>query len=55
MAGIIIHINLTKTPRHLPVLDMRDCYTCSFTEFLPFNSGMYYYSSFKAFEAITLA
>lgn len=38
-----------------PVVDTRDCYTCSFKEFLPFNSGMYYYSSFKAFKTITPA
>jgi len=37
------------------VVDSCDCFTCSFTEFLPFNSGMYYYSSFKAFKTITPA
>jgi hypothetical protein len=33
------------------VLDMRDCYTCSFKEFLPFTSAMYYFSCFKAFKS----
>lgn len=37
--------------RYHTVLDTRDCFTCSFTEFLPFTSALYYYSSFKAFKS----
>jgi hypothetical protein len=31
------------------VLDMRNSYTCSFTEFLPFCIRLYYFSALKAF------
>ena len=31
------------------VLDMRNSYTCSFTEFLPFCNKLYYFSALKAF------
>jgi hypothetical protein len=48
-------IKSTIITRHVVVLDTRDCFTCSFTEFLPFNSAMYYYSSFKAFKALNPA
>jgi hypothetical protein len=37
------------------LLDTRDCYTCSFTEFLPFAAAMYYFSTFKAFKALSMA
>jgi len=30
--------------------DMLDIYTCSFTEFLPFCSKLYYFSNFKDFN-----
>jgi hypothetical protein len=50
MPGITIYINSKIKSKYLPVLNTQDCYTCSFTEFLPFNSEMYYFSSFKAFE-----
>ncbi len=32
------------------MLDMRDCYTCSFTEFYPFCPELYYISNFKDFN-----
>jgi hypothetical protein len=35
-----------------PEPDMRDCYTCSFTEFLPFCVELYYFSNFKDFNWI---
>ncbi|MES2893342.1 MAG: hypothetical protein V4725_15060 [Bacteroidota bacterium] len=41
--------------QHVLVLDTRDCFTCSFKEFLPFNAAMYYYSSFKAFAKLPVA
>jgi hypothetical protein len=37
--------------KYFLVLDTRDCYTCSFKEFLPFTSAMYYFSCFKAFKS----
>ena len=50
MTGITIYISSKTISKYLPVFNTHDCYTCSFTEFLPFNSEMYYFSSFKAFE-----
>lgn len=55
MTGNTIYIDPSTTITQYPVLDTRDSFTCSFTEFLPFNSGMYYYSSLKAFKANTPA
>lgn len=34
---------------------MRDCYTCSFTEFHPFCPKLYYFSNFKDFNTLTPA
>ena len=31
------------------VLDTTNCFTCSFTEFMPFCSKLFYYSTFKVF------
>ena len=31
-------------------VDMSDCYTWSFPEFVPFCSHLYYFSSFKLFS-----
>lgn len=45
----------SKANKYHLVLDTCDCFTCSFTEFLPFNSAMYYYSSFKAFKSFASA
>ncbi|MGV3658356.1 MAG: hypothetical protein ACO1NX_10385 [Chitinophagaceae bacterium] len=36
--------------RHIE-LDMSDCYTCSFAEFYPFCNALFYFSTFKAFDA----
>lgn len=46
------HNPVTHPTYHL-VVDMRDCYTWSFPEFVPFCAHLFYYSSFKAFGAIT--
>ncbi|WP_165871449.1 hypothetical protein [Flaviaesturariibacter flavus] len=32
------------------ILDMCDCYTWSFPEFVPFCSELYYFSSWKDFK-----
>ncbi len=55
MTGTLFIRRSSFNLKHFPVLDMRDCYTCSFTEFLPFTSAMFYFSSFKAFKKITPA
>jgi hypothetical protein len=33
------------------IAGVRNCYICSFTEFYPFCRKLYYFSTFKAFEA----
>jgi len=35
----------------IPILDTRNYYTCSFKEFMPFCSKLFYFSSLKAFAA----
>lgn len=40
--------------RHL-ILDMTDCYTWSFPEFIPFCPQLYYFSTFKAFKKLVRA
>jgi hypothetical protein len=55
MSGKTQHINISEVNEYRIVLDTRDCFTCSFTEFLPFTSALYYFSSFKAFKTITPA
>ena len=52
MPAKALHITFPEGNRYVLVLDTRNCFTCSFKEFLPFNAAMYYYSSFKAFSAI---
>lgn len=37
------------------LLDTRDCYTCSFTEFYPFCTSLYYFSNFKDFNTVAPA
>ena len=32
------------------ILDMSDCYTWSFPEFIPFCSQLYYFSNYKDFN-----
>jgi len=44
-----------KTPIGHLILDMSDCYTWSFPEFVPFCPGLYYFSSFKVFKTIAQA
>ena len=39
-----------KLPYNPVVVDMRDSYTCSFTEFFPFCIKLYYFSNFKDFN-----
>lgn len=50
-----VNTKRTSINRYYVVLDMRDCFTCSFTEFLPFAPKLYYFSSFKDFKTITPA
>lgn len=37
-------------PVEILILDMSDCYTWSFPEFIPFCPKLYYFSSFKDFN-----
>jgi hypothetical protein len=54
MACSIVHIEDRPIIRPL-VLDMSDCYTWSFPEFVPFCPHLFYFSSFKAFKTFTQA
>jgi len=47
----VLQIHVEK---HL-VLDMSDCYTWSFPEFVPFCPKLYYFSNFKDFNTLTQA
>jgi hypothetical protein len=44
-----LHRSLTTNVRYL-ILDMSDCYTWSFPEFLPFCPQLYYFSTFKDYN-----
>ena len=37
------------------ITDLTDCYTCSFTEFLPFCKQLFYFSNYKDFQQLTPA
>jgi hypothetical protein len=37
------------------VLDMSDCYTWSFPEFVPFCPDLFYFSNFKDFNTVAQA
>jgi hypothetical protein len=48
--------DIRKTSRvSLVILDMSDCYTWSFPEFIPFCSSLFYFSTFKAFNPFSRA
>jgi hypothetical protein len=47
--------SLSSFPKKYIVLDMRNSYTCSFTEFLPFCIKLYYFSNFKDFNTLPQA
>ena len=49
MTGTTIHNSSSHPVKHL-VLDMSDCYTWSFPEFLPFCQHLYDFSTFKDFD-----
>jgi hypothetical protein len=50
-----IFLKTQTHPVELVILDMSDCYTWSFPEFLPFCPQLYYFSSFKAFKTFAQA
>lgn len=54
MAGINKYFTQKHSIEFL-ILDMSDCYTWSFPEFIPFCSDLYYFSSFKVFKNIAQA
>jgi hypothetical protein len=45
----------SKKPIGLLILDMSDCYTWSFPEFVPFCPHLYYFSSYKDFKTFAQA
>jgi len=49
MTGKIKYNAYTPSVEFL-ILDMRDCYTCSFPEFIPFCPRLFYFSNFKDFN-----
>ncbi len=51
MIAQAIHANASHA-EEIVIVDMSDCYTWSFPEFLPFCLHLYYYSSFKDFNNI---
>lgn len=51
MTRSIKHITLSS-PAPLVQWDLRDCFTESFPEFVPFCSRLYYFSNFKDFSTV---
>ena len=54
MTGIFNNKIKVANKKYL-IIDTTDAFTCSFTEFLPFCSALYYFSNFKEFTATPLA
>jgi hypothetical protein len=54
MTGVITYHN-HKAPFNQLVVDGTDVFTCSFKEFLPFCSSLYYFSNYKDFNTLTQA
>jgi len=54
MATHILHSNLQRHDKFV-LLDMSDCYTWSFPEFVPFCPQLYYFSNFKDFNTLAQA
>lgn len=51
-----IQITYAKNhPDNILILDMSDCYTWSFPEFIPFCSQLYYFSNYKDFNTFARA
>jgi hypothetical protein len=48
------HISSTSAVTHV-ILDMSDCYTWSFPEFVPFCPSLFYFSTFKDFNTFAQA
>ena len=54
MTDKINDIAISHSSKHV-TLDMSDCYTQSFREFVPFCLHLYYFSNFKDFKTSTQA
>ncbi len=54
MAMKEIRVRKAPVKTHL-VVDMSDCFTWSFPEFVPFCPKLYYFSNFKDFNTLTQA
>lgn len=50
MRGTYLHSG-QENPVEYVILDMRDCYTSSFPEFVPFCTDLFYFSSFKEYNS----
>jgi hypothetical protein len=50
MAYSLQHIK-PVLPKGYIILDMSDDFTCSFPEFVPFCTDLYYFSSYKRFSS----
>lgn len=46
------HYSAPYTPAPVVQRDLRDCFTESFPEFVPFCSSLYYFSNFKDFSTL---
>ena len=55
MSACSFIVKPTSTNKYFLILNTQDCFTCSFTEFLPFTSALYYFSTFKAFKQMSAA
>lgn len=54
MVNTITNKDFNFLSKHV-VLDMRNSFTCSFTEFFPFCNKLYYFSNFKDFNRFAQA
>lgn len=54
MVNNFIHIAPAYPVKRL-IVDMSDCYTWSFPEFVPFCPHLYYFSNFKDFNTLAQA
>lgn len=52
---VALHHTTPNHPARYLILDMSDCYTGSFPEFIPFCTELFYYSSCKVFKTMAQA
>ncbi len=54
MTGISLYTNITHKVKYI-ILDISNCVTWSFPEFIPFCPQLYYFSNFKDFNNLAQA